>query len=243
MGFSVKNISSHEANLDDSEAAARFSELGGTFLTDVSVLSKRLEAVRALVFDWDGVFNNGEKGQGKSSGFSEADSMGTNMLRYGLWRRDGYLPITAIITGENNPTAERFATREHFHALYPGVANKREVVDQLCATYRIEQTEIACVFDDINDLGMAVECGARFLVRRSSSPLLQDFVSRNSFCDYITAAEADGYAVREIAELILGLIGKFDAVVNSRAGHDDDYKQYFAARQAVETQHVKRPAS
>jgi 3-deoxy-D-manno-octulosonate 8-phosphate phosphatase (KDO 8-P phosphatase) len=243
LDFSVKNISSHEANSDYSETAARFSELGGTFLTDVSELSKRLEAVRVLVFDWDGVFNKGAKGQGTSSGFSEADSMGTNMLRYGLWRRNGDLPITVIITGENNPTAEHFATREHFHAIYSGVANKAEVIGQLCATYRIEQTQIACVFDDINDLGMAAECGARFLVRRNSSPLLQDFVSRNQYCDYITAAEAGGYAVREIAELILGLMGVFDAVVSSRTGHDADYKEYFSTRQAVVTQQERNPAT
>jgi len=243
LDYLVKNISSYEAKSGNSQTAARFSELGGTFLTDVNALSKRLNAVRVLVFDWDGVFNKGAKGQGTSSGFSEADSMGTNMLRYGLWRRDGDLPITAIITGENNPTAESFATREHFHALYPGVANKAEVISQLCTTYRIEQTQIACVFDDINDLGMAAECGARFLVRRNSSPLLQDFVTRNKYCDYITAAEADGYAVREIAELMLGLMGLFDAVVNSRADHDEEYKVYFSSRQAVETQHARRPAT
>lgn len=243
MDYLVKNISSHEASSGDSEAAARFSELGGTFLTDAGALSKRLEAVRALVFDWDGVFNTGAKGQGTNSGFSEADSMGTNMLRYGLWRRDGDLPITAIITGENNPTAESFATREHFHALYPGVANKAEVIGRLCATYNIEQAKIACVFDDINDLGMAAECGARFLVRRNSSPLLQDFVSRNKYCDYITAAEAGGYAVREIAELILGLMGVFDAVVSSRTAHDADYKEYFSMRQAVVTQQERSPAT
>ena len=243
MGFSVKNISSQEANSGYSETAARFSELGGTFLTAAGALATRLEAVRALVFDWDGVFNTGAKGQGTNSGFSEADSMGTNMLRYGLWRRDGDLPITAIITGENNPTAESFATREHFHALYPGTANKADVIGRLCATHGIEQAQIACVFDDINDLGMAAECGARFLVRRNSSPLLQDFVSRNKYCDYITAAEAGGYAVREIAELILGLMGVFDAVVSSRTGHDADYKEYFSTRQAVVTLQERNPAT
>ena len=120
----VKNISNHDANSSDSGPADRFRELGGTFLTDAAELSKRLEAVRALVFDWDGVFNLGAKGEGASSGFSEADSMGTNMLRYGLWRRDGALPITAIVTGVDNSTAESFAKREHFHAIYRGVANK-----------------------------------------------------------------------------------------------------------------------
>ncbi len=239
----VKNISNREANLNDSGPAARFKELGGTFLTDVAALSKRLEVVRALVFDWDGVFNEGAKQQGTDSGFSEADSMGTNMFRYGLWRRDGALPITAIITGQHNATAESFAKREHFHAVYPGVENKGATINQFCATYGLEREQVACVFDDINDLGMAAECGVRFLVRRSSSPLLQEFAIRNEYCDYVTAAEGNRYAVREIAELALGVMGVFDAVVRSRSVHDDDYKQYFSARQAVETQLVKRTAA
>ena len=204
------------------------------------MLSKRVRAVRALVFDWDGVFNVGAKGQNKESGFSEADSMGVNMLRYGLWRRDRVLPVTVIITGENNPVALSFAEREHFHAVYLGIANKSDVIPQLCSEHDLGRDEIACVFDDINDLGMASECGARFLVRRNSSPLLQDFVLKNDYCDYITAAQADSYAVREIAELALGLMGVFDTVVSSRVKYDDDYCEYFSARQAVATQLVKR---
>lgn len=204
------------------------------------MLSKRVRAVRALVFDWDGVFNVGAKGQNKESGFSEADSMGVNMLRYGLWRRDRVLPVTVIITGENNPVALSFAEREHFHAVYLGIANKSDVIPQLCSEHGLGRDEIACVFDDINDLGMASECGARFLVRRNSSPLLQDFVLKNDYCDYITAAQADSYAVREIAELALGLMGVFDTVVSSRVKYDDDYCEYFSARQAVATQLVKR---
>ncbi|MFL2546936.1 MAG: phosphatase [Candidatus Rariloculaceae bacterium] len=185
----------------------------------------------------------GTKGKDSESGFSEADSMGTNMLRYGLWRRDETLPVTAIITGENNPTAVAFAEREHFNAVYLGVPNKSDVIAELCSAHGLQRAEIACVFDDINDLGMAAECGARFLVRRDSSPLLKDFVSRNDYCDYITAAQSNAYAVREIAELALGLMGVFDTVVSSRTKHDEDYRRYFAARQAVETELVKRSAA
>jgi 3-deoxy-D-manno-octulosonate 8-phosphate phosphatase (KDO 8-P phosphatase) len=239
----VKNISRHEANLDDYGAAARFVELGGIFLTDAATLTERIADIRVLVFDWDGVFNSGAKGRDTDSGFSEADSMGTNMLRYGLWRRDKALPVTAIITGEDNPTAQSFAEREHFNAVYLGVANKSDVIAQLCSAHELERHQIACVFDDINDLGMAAECGARFLVRRDSSPLLKDFVSRNAYCDYITAAQAGGYAVREIAELVLGLMAAFDDVVSSRARHDDEYKEYFTGRQSIETQLVKRTAA
>ena len=181
------------------------------------------------------MFNAGEKGAGVTSGFSEADSMGTNMLRFGLWVSNESLPTCSIITGEPNPSAEHFASREHFDALYAGVKNKGEALEHLVKEFGVEKNQIACVFDDINDLGMAAECGVKALVGRRSSPLLQDFVVREGLCDYVSAASGGNTAVREICELFLGLMGKFDTVVRSRAASDDAYRRYFAARQSVET--------
>lgn len=220
---------------DPADTADRFSALGGVFLTEPPALAARLEAVRGLVFDWDGVFNRGVKGAAAPSTFSEADSMGTNMLRYGLWRMRGALPVCAIITGESNDSARLLAEREHFDALYQGVRNKGEAIDGFCSEYGVARDELACVFDDINDLGMASGCAVRILVRRNASPLLQNFLVREGLCDYITASQADGHAVREAAELLLGLMGAFDAVVQSRTAVDEDYASYFAARQAVDT--------
>src|SRR5262245_52586110 len=99
------------------ELEARFSKLGGVFLAPIATLAKRLSQLRGIVCDWDGVFNDGAKGDGSSSMFAEADSMGLNLLRYALWRERGEtLPVTALITGVDNPSARVFATREHFHA-------------------------------------------------------------------------------------------------------------------------------
>ena len=141
----------------------------------------------------------------------------------------------AIITGEANASTELFTEREHFHALYQGVRNKAEAIEQFCSEFGLERDELACVFDDINDLGMVSGCAVRILVRRSSSALLQELAVREGLCDYLTASEADAHAVREAAEMLLGLMGAFDAVVQSRTAVDDDYRRYFAARQAIAT--------
>ena len=225
-----KNISSIAA-----DAAARFAALGGVFVTEPPALAERLGDIRALVFDWDGVFNTGVKGPGAASTFSEADSMGTNMLRYGLWRSREVLPRSVIITGEANPAAEIFAKREHFDGLYQGVRNKGETIDQLCRDYGLARSELVCFFDDINDLGMAADCGVRVLVRRDSSPLLKELVIREARCDYITASESGSHAVREAAEMLLGLMNAFDTVVHSRVAFDESYSRYLAARQAIAT--------
>ena len=46
------------------------------------------------------------------------------------------------------------------------------------------------------------------------------------------------YAVREIAEVLIGLLGAYDAVLASRIAWDDAYADYFSARQATATQVV-----
>jgi 3-deoxy-D-manno-octulosonate 8-phosphate phosphatase (KDO 8-P phosphatase) len=218
------------------ELQQRFCALGARFLIDADRLAERLLTVRALVFDWDGVFNSGAKGDGSPSTFSESDSMGTNLWRYALWRRHGRLPLTVVVTGAKNSTAESFAKREHFSLVCSNVLDKGKLLSELAERHHLEAAGIACMFDDVNDLAMAAQCGARFMVRRPSSPMLEDFVAGEGLCDYVTAAEAGRFAVREVAELALGLTGDYRAVVESRRDFDDAYAEFFAARQAAETE-------
>ena len=213
----------------------KFTAAGGNFVTPAEELIQKLAECRAVVFDWDGVFNAGRKGHTSSSGFAEVDSMGTNMLRYGLWRRQGVLPYTAIITGENNQSAIGFAEREHLTAIYTGIRSKQHVIEHLCVEHDLKPAQIACVFDDINDLPMAEVCGIRFMVRCSASPMFADYVERRDLCDYVTGAKSGGYPVREICELLLGLLDEFDEVVESRVAFDAEYNQYLEARQSVVT--------
>ncbi|MFM7838489.1 MAG: hypothetical protein ACKO6K_02890, partial [Chitinophagaceae bacterium] len=53
----------------------------GEFITSLPHLQEKLSNVRAYVFDWDGVFNEGFKNEQGSSAFSEIDAMGINLLR------------------------------------------------------------------------------------------------------------------------------------------------------------------
>lgn len=213
----------------------RFEALGGQFRTAPAELAATARRCRALLFDWDGVFNSGSKSAGAGSHFDEPDSMGTNMLRYGLWRLHGQLPFAAVISGASNANAAEFARREHFSEVYLGIRDKRAILDHLCERDGLAPSEIACVFDDINDLPLAAGCGLRVQVRRDAGPLFTDYVRRHALCDYVTGCTGGAHAVREVSELLLGLLGEFDAVVESRAAHDEVYTAYFASRQAVET--------
>jgi 3-deoxy-D-manno-octulosonate 8-phosphate phosphatase (KDO 8-P phosphatase) len=225
-----------DASAAVSAVAGRFSGAGAVFVTSAPAVAARLQRIRALVFDWDGVFNSGVKGQGLPSTFSEADSMGSNMLRYALWRKARQLPAVAVVSGEDNRAALQFARREHFQDVYMGVRDKRLVIEHLCSRRKLEPDEIVCIFDDINDLGMAALCGLRYLVQRPASALLTRHVAERKLCDYISANDATHHAVRELCELSLGLLGMFDLVVDSRAACDASYQQYFSERQRGRTQ-------
>ncbi len=149
--------------------------------------------IKAIIFDWDGVFHEGHKNNQNQSTFSEADSMGVNMLRLGFYNSTHDIPYTAIVSGEFNPTAEFLAKREHFNAIFFKVKNKIVIADYLKKKFQIQPDEILFIFDDILDLSLAKICGVRFLVNRSASKLFQEYVLKNNYCDYVTRTH--GYII------------------------------------------------
>lgn len=224
-----------EPEPDLAAVAATFREVGGLFVSDPEAVRERLQACRVLALDWDGVFNAGYKTADQGSGFSEPDSMGLNLLRFGLWRRDGRLPVTAILSGERNPTAAHFATREHFDAIYLGQTDKQAALRHLCQRHGVRPDEVAFVFDDVNDVAVARACGLRLLVGRTASPMFARHVVERALCDYVTGNGPSAFAVREIAELLLGCMGSYMATIAARTSLDATFLEFMARRQQVET--------
>jgi 3-deoxy-D-manno-octulosonate 8-phosphate phosphatase (KDO 8-P phosphatase) len=220
-----------------------FIRLGAQIVTPATEIAGKVKTLRGLIFDWDGVFNAGIKGEGQPSSFSEADSMGTNMLRFGLWRFAENLPICALISGADNPGAVQFARREHFDAVYLGIRDKQLALDHLLSNHGLAPELSACFFDDINDVPMARRCGIRCLINRPASPLFKAFARQRRLCDYITGSGSGNHAVREAVEFLLGVADDFDAVVESRAAFDESYREYFSRRQSVRTRYYRQEHS
>ena len=211
-----------------------FSALGGQFVTPVDTLTEKLRAVRAIVFDWDGVFNDGIKTETGSSSFSEVDSMGTNLLRFGLWmHHGGQLPAAAIITGVTNDLAETLVRREHFHAYYSQAKHKIDVLNHFLNQCNLQPHEVAFFFDDALDLSVAEVAGVRIMIRRKANPLFTNYVVKNDLVDYVTGSQSGQFAVRESSELLLGLLGQFDSVMDERLRYRPLYDQYYQQRQAI----------
>lgn len=215
--------------------ASLFAEIGGKFITSSEVITEKLSKVKAYIFDWDGVMNNAEKHDNKSSLFNEADSMGTNLLRYNFYYHFGLLPYTAIISGERNEMAFHFSQREHFTSLYHRIPDKMVALNHFCEKYKLQASEICYFFDDVLDLSIAKQCGVRIFIHRKAGQMLQRYVINQKLADYITANESGNFAVREACELLIGLTGTFDNIVQDRVEYNENYRDYIRLRNNIVT--------
>lgn len=221
----------------------------GSFLTEPLSLQKKLFQVKAYVFDWDGVFNSGIKDAAGTSPFNEMDSAGINMLRFNHYLRENRNPVTAVITGEINTTTFSFAKREHFQGVYYNVKTKKDALMHLCRVHHIEPHDVAWFFDDIPDLAIAEVCGLRVMVNSACKPMLLGLVRKNKLADYITFADGNQSALREAAELLIGLSGRYDDTIMHRVRYSDNYREYMNTRNAfvpgfytsIDSQIVEQP--
>lgn len=213
-----------------------YKGIGGKFISGPADIAKKLSGIKAFIFDWDGVFNNGFKQGSGSSGFNEVDSMGTNLLRFSYFLKNNKLPLAAVISGERNETAFYFCKRECFDYSFFKTPHKTDALKFICEQENIEPHEVAYFFDDVLDLSIAAVCGIRIMMGRKSNPLFTDYCVKNNLVDYITASEGGNYAVREATELLIGLSGNYNRVITDRTHYAEDYKKYITNRRLIKTQ-------
>ena len=207
----------------------------GRFIIEPVLLAEKLKRIKAYIFDWDGVFNDGYKDERGSSPFSEIDSMGTNLLRFNHYLRNGEIPLIVIITGEKNHSAFKLAQREHFNAVYYSIKNKQEALYYICDHHKITPEEVAFVFDDVLDFSIAAVAGLRVMVPHSANPLLIEFALQQGLADYITYHDGSTHAVRETTDLLMTLSDQYENTIRQRMEFSSSYRQYLSKRQILVT--------
>lgn len=212
-----------------------FEAIGGIFVHPINELKAKFNGIKAFVFDWDGVFNNAQKNENKSSTFNEADSMGTNLIRYDYFSVHGKMPNTAIISGEKNEMAFHFCNREHFDASYFKIPNKIIALNHFCEKNGISPKEVCYFFDDVLDLSVAEIVGLRIMINRKANPLFRNYVVKNDLADYITGHDSGNFAIREACELLMGISGNFDKIMLERTKFGLNYQEYIQLRQSLPT--------
>ena len=210
----------------------------GRFLTPPANIQAKLEKIKAYIFDWDGVFNNGQKDERNTSLFNEIDAMGINMLRFNHYQRKGsVMPLLGIITGERNSASHALANREHMDFVYYKIKHKSTALEHLCNKYNITPEEVLFVFDDILDLDVAAKVGVRMMVSRPANPLLLKYAEERQLMDYLTANDGNNHAVREVVELLIGLTGRYNETLNDRIAYNNNYRKFITLRNTLPTEY------
>jgi len=210
----------------------------GEVVSGEIALRDKLHHVKALLFDWDGIFNSGEKGEVPSS-FNEIDSMGVNMLRFGYFLLHGENPITAIVTGARNETAIQWAEREHFHTVYLRVKHKADILETFQMEHGVRPGEMLFVFDDIHDLSLAKEVGCRMLIKNHGARMFEKYCKENKLCDYISSNTGGTNALREVSEVVLGMLGMFTKTLEHRMTFSELYREYLEMRNLSKTKIIE----
>jgi 3-deoxy-D-manno-octulosonate 8-phosphate phosphatase (KDO 8-P phosphatase) len=204
-------------------------------------LLRRLARTKAVLFDWDGVFNDGFKDAEGGSPFSEVGSMGVNLLRFALWLRNGHLPKAAVITGQHNPYSERFAQRERLHGLYMGFTNKPDAFDAFLAKHGLQADEVVFFFDDVLDLPVAARCGLRVMIASPVTAWLVEQVIARGEVDLITANSGGNNGLREATDAVIALLGNGSDMIEHRVRYSETYQRYLSERQSVVPEVVRNP--
>ncbi len=209
----------------------------GKFLIPPAKILAKLDKVKAYIFDWDGVFNNGQKDERNTSLFNEIDAMGINMLRFNHYQRKGSMPIFGIITGERNSASHSFSDREHMDFVYYKIKHKSTALEHVCKKYSLQPDEVLFVFDDILDLDVAAKVGVRMMISRPANPLVIKYAEDRQLMDYLTACDSSNHALREIMEMLIGLTGRYDETLDARIAYNALYREYISLRNSLHTEY------
>jgi 3-deoxy-D-manno-octulosonate 8-phosphate phosphatase (KDO 8-P phosphatase) len=156
-----------------------------------------LEGVQAIAFDVDGVLTDGGVWWGPAGEewkrFSFADIMGVSLARLaGL--------SLALISGEDSPLVDRYATKMQIAHVYKGCRDKATALREFASASRVPLANICFMGDDVNDLP------AMHIAGFSAAPAnaVKDV---RSFVNFISNQCGGNGAVRELVDAILSARG------------------------------------
>lgn len=163
-------------------------------------LQQRLEKIKLLILDVDGVMTDGgltigDDGQEYKT-FHSHDGLGMKLLKASGVN-------IAIITGRTSNVVKQRAESTGVAHFYQGADNKLEAFNDLLQKSGLKADECGFMGDDVVDLPPMLNSGLAIAVPDSHALLLQH-------AHYITQKSGGRGAVREVCELIMQAQGTFD---------------------------------
>lgn len=164
-------------------------------------LTRRLQNIRLLILDVDGVMTDGgltigDDGQEYKT-FHSHDGLGMKLLK-----ASGV--SLAIITGRTSNVVKKRAESTGVAHFYQGAEDKLEAFCDLMKSSGLQADQCAFMGDDVVDLPPMLQCGLAIAVPDSPALLLER-------AHYVTCKAGGRGAVREVCEMIMQAQGTFDA--------------------------------
>lgn len=213
-----------------------FVDIGGHFITSAFDLREKLPDIKAVFFDWDGVFNSGHLDTTSASGYSLIDAQGVESMRFGFFRSQQRMLITGVVSEVNNMGCKKWADAFHIHNVYLNGGDKQKVFNKFCEAHSLSPSEVIFVYDDVQDLSTAAQSGISLAIGRLGSPLFLEYVEHHRLADYISSCQGNEHAVREVSELILSLLGQQFEVLDHQEKLKTDKADYQARRNSIKTE-------
>jgi 3-deoxy-D-manno-octulosonate 8-phosphate phosphatase (KDO 8-P phosphatase) len=168
-------------------------------------LKQRLQKIKLLITDLDGVHTDGSFYVGKIGElkrFHASDGAAMVLARHAEF------PI-AIISGRASEATQRriLELKIPRELVFEGYMNKLIPFELLLKKFGLTEKEVAYVGDDYIDEPLLNRAGVAFSVANAREEI-------RSICDYVTIAEGGNGAVREIVELILKTQGRFQEALD-----------------------------
>lgn len=180
-------------------ASTSVSTSVSTWYGEISAeLFQQLQQIKLVICDVDGVFSDGriylsEQGD-EIKAFHTRDGFGVKaLLQQGIQ--------VAVITGRSSQIVARRMRQLGLTDIIQGCEDKLSAYRDLRQKYELQDTEIACLGDDIPDLGMIQQAQLGVAVF-DAHPYLQQQAQ------YVTTKPGGFGAVRELSDLILLAQGK-----------------------------------
>jgi 3-deoxy-D-manno-octulosonate 8-phosphate phosphatase (KDO 8-P phosphatase) len=166
-------------------------------MSETGSSSCRLETIRALVFDVDGVLTDGGLWWGPNGEewkrFCFADIMGVSLARrLGL--------MLALVSGEDSPLVDRLAAKLHIEYVVKGCRDKASAVRNFAEKTGIAHAYICYMGDDVNDLPAMQIAGYAAAPANAAKEVL----NRAAF---VAKSAGGNGAVRELVDAILAARG------------------------------------
>ena len=156
-------------------------------------LNKKLQKVKLLVFDVDGVLTDNTVWMGNGKNEYKRFNIADGMAVY-IARRAG-IP-TALVSGRKSSATTARARELKITDLYQNAGPKRVPFEKLLKKYKISADEAAFMGDDIIDVAVMKMAGVAATVPHAPS-----YVKR--FADVVTKKEAGMGAAREFVDMII----------------------------------------